>query len=210
MHQNSRRAFFFIASWLAPWSWSVAAAGPDVLPLAPEVAHKGPSAPSPAPADDLRIDALDLEIKPIGRVTTDLTPPLEGGLPPDYAGPLFTAAGQFDGSAELAGGSGPLYSYHWQAAAICHRPLYFEDINLERLGYSHGLLQPVLSAAHFFGQVPLLPYKMTVDRPHRCIYTLGHYRPGSPAPYQFQWLPLRADAALVEAGVVTGVIFLLP
>ena len=68
---------------------------------------------------------------------------------------------------------------------FCHRPLYFEEINLERYGYGCGwCLQPGASAAHFFGTVPALPYLMTVDCPHECIYTLGHYRPGSCPPWR--------------------------
>ena len=50
----------------------------------------------------------------------------------------------------------------WKAAGNCHKPLYFEDWNLERYGHSHGPLDPVFSAAHFFVTLPILPYKMGV------------------------------------------------
>ena len=56
------------------------------------------------------------------------------------------------------------YSYYWEAAALAHRPVYFEEINLERYGNSFGLVQPVVSAAHFFGTMPLLPYIAVVDQ----------------------------------------------
>lgn len=100
---------------------------------------------------------------------------------------------------------------NWEAPATCHYPLYFEEVNLERYGYSHfGCLQPVASAAHFFGTVPLLPYKMTLHPSRECLYTLGHYRPGSCVPYRINQLPLRLSAAAVEGLVVTSAVFLIP
>ncbi|MCY2966255.1 MAG: hypothetical protein NT069_21925 [Planctomycetota bacterium] len=43
----------------------------------------------------------------------------------------------------------------------CYKPLYFEDANLERYGYSRGgCLQPIVSGVHFFGSVGLAPLKM--------------------------------------------------
>ena len=51
----------------------------------------------------------------------------------------------------------------WQATEFWHRPLYFDDVPLERYGQMHHpLIQPWLSGVHFFGNVPLLPYKMGV------------------------------------------------
>ncbi len=38
----------------------------------------------------------------------------------------------------------------WAAPNFYHRPLYFEEANLERYGFSYGRLQPFASAAHFF------------------------------------------------------------
>jgi hypothetical protein len=67
-----------------------------------------------------------------------------------------------------------------------------------------------LSAAHFFGNVPLLPYKMGLDHPCKPIATLGYYRPGSPAPPVGRRLPLEADAATIEAATWVGLILLLP
>ena len=45
-----------------------------------------------------------------------------------------------------------------------HNPLYFEDINLERCGTTYGCAQTAVSAAKFFTQVAILPYRI-VDRP---------------------------------------------
>ncbi len=69
-------------------------------------------------------------------------------------------------------------TFTWKATGVCHRPLYFEDVQLERYGHSwNPVVQPFMSAAHFFISIPLLPYKMGLNPPNECIYTLGYYRP---------------------------------
>jgi hypothetical protein len=68
----------------------------------------------------------------------------------------------------------------------------------------------VISAGKFFFTIPALPYKMAVDPPHDCVYTLGNYRPGSCAPRRWNHLPLKAGAAIVEVGVIAGLILLIP
>ena len=45
---------------------------------------------------------------------------------------------------------------------ICFRPLYFEEIGLERYGCSAGVFQPFISYSHFLTTVPLMPYRMVV------------------------------------------------
>jgi len=98
----------------------------------------------------------------------------------------------------------------WKAAGNCHKPLYFEDWNLERYGHSHGPLDPVFSAAHFFVTLPVLPYKMGVELPWECVYPLGYYRPGSCAPWTVPAPPISCRGFAVEAATVTGLVFLLP
>lgn len=98
----------------------------------------------------------------------------------------------------------------WKAAGNCHKPLYFEDWNLERYGHSHGPLDPVFSAAHFFVTLPVLPYKMGVELPWECIYPLGYYRPGSCAPWTVPAVPISCRGFAAEAATVTGLVFLLP
>ena len=53
-------------------------------------------------------------------------------------------------------------TFTWKASALCHKPLYFEEVGLERYGHSMGpVLEPVHSGAHFFLNVAFLPYKST-------------------------------------------------
>ncbi|HLA83976.1 MAG TPA: hypothetical protein VJL29_04205 [Thermoguttaceae bacterium] len=102
-------------------------------------------------------------------------------------------------------------TYTWKASGLCHKPLYFEQIQLERYGHSTGpYTQPLLSHAHFFATIPVLPYLMGVYPPNECMYTLGYYRPGSCAPYMLDPLPISVRGALWEAGAWTGAAYLVP
>lgn len=102
-------------------------------------------------------------------------------------------------------------TYMWKASALCHKPLYFEDVHLERYGHSWGpYVQPLVSGAHFFGTLPVLPYKMGLKTPNECVYTLGHYRPGDCAPYLIDPVPFTWRAAWFQAGGVLGVAAFLP
>jgi len=105
----------------------------------------------------------------------------------------------------------PQITYNWKAAALCHKPLYFEQVHLERYGHSWGpYVQPVMSGVHFFGTLPILPYKMGIRTPTECVYTLGYYRPGSCAPYLIDPIPFTWRAAAFQGGVATGLSFIIP
>ncbi len=102
-------------------------------------------------------------------------------------------------------------TYNWKASGLCHKPLYFEQVQLERYGHSWGPhFQPIMSGLHFFGTLPILPYKMGIRTPTECVYTLGYYRPGSCAPYMIDPVPFTWRAALFQGGVTTGLIFAIP
>ncbi len=99
----------------------------------------------------------------------------------------------------------------WKASGLCSKPLYFVQVQMERYGHSWGpILDPIVSGAHFFGTVPILPYKMGLQTPNECVYTLGYYRPGSCAPYMISPLGFTWRAAAFEAGVWTGGAFAIP
>lgn len=105
----------------------------------------------------------------------------------------------------------PEITYNWKASALCHKPLYFEQVHLERYGHSWGpYVQPIMSGVHFFGTIPILPYKMGIRTPTECVYTLGYYRPGSCAPYLVDPIPFTWRAALFQAGTATGLSFIVP
>ena len=160
--------------------------------------------------DELKFDCpspTDKEYyRPIRDVTTDLTPPKAAELPlPPECG---LDDESFDPNVPRAWA--PM-TFTWKASGLCHKPLYFEQVHAERYGHCRGpVLQPVLSHAHFFLTVPVLPYKMGLTPPKECMYTLGYYRPGSCAPYMLDPLPLSVRAGLFQAGAWVGGVFILP
>lgn len=102
-------------------------------------------------------------------------------------------------------------AFAWDATCLCYRPLYFEQVNLERYGYGCcECLQPACSAAHFFGTIPMLPYCMANDCPCYCNYSLGHYRPGDCVPRRRCRPPVNLRSMLAEGGIWTGMVFLIP
>jgi len=160
------------------------AASPNPV-VAGAIAQKSP------PAGEGLLQAMGptdqcVERRPITEVNTDIL--VQGGsnerpedvgavCHPSQAQPAYTMAPR-----EWTG-----IRYCWEAPAQCYGPLYFEETNLERYGYSQTCLrtvQPLVSSAHFFGTIPLMPYLMLAEPSRECVYTLGQYRPGSCVPFQ--------------------------
>ncbi len=171
-----------------------------------------PSAPAPVPTQDSaggRPPATDTAIRPLGSLTVNIAPSGKGQMPADPAHEYFADAGTLYSVPGLDR-PWPQITFFWQSSSFYHRPLYFEETNLERNGFNVGLAQPVLSAAHFFATIPALPYLAAVNRPNEPVYTLGQYRPGSNVPYRCNWTPLQLDAAVVEGSFMTGLVFLIP
>jgi hypothetical protein len=146
----------------------------------------------------------DLEAKTI--VTLDIAIAVTGEEGSDYP---FECS--LDESGWHAGRCWEETTYLWKASALCHKPLFFEDEQLERYGHSWSpCCQPLVSGCHFFTRLPILPYCMGVEPPNECIYALGHYRPGSCAPYMCNPVPLSCRGALFQAGAVVGAAAALP
>ena len=105
----------------------------------------------------------------------------------------------------------PQITLAWEASNFFYHPLYFSDPALERYGHTHPhLLQPAASIARAGIQFIFLPYQMVIDPPCEEVYALGYYRPGECAPKLHYQPPLNAEAAVVEAGVITGLFFIIP
>lgn len=180
-----------------------------------------PVAPAPAPQELDETAAMEAEllldearrysgmIKPISAVKVDIAPRVRDAsgrpqqLPTNYGSAWLTSLGRIDAPVGMTR-SDMVTSVHYAAPAYCHRPLYFEEINLERYGHNFGVMQPFVSAANFYGRLSIMPYLMTVDKPWECQYPLGHYRPGSCSWYHHHNIPWRWDAALVQAAAVYG------
>ncbi len=137
--------------------------------------------------------------------TIDLNIRVEGSMGEDYPFECPLESGQHEPR------QWPQITYMWKAAGLCHKPLYFEQVQLERYGHSWGpYAQPIMSGVHFFGTLPILPYKMGLKTPNECVYTLGYYRPGNCAPYLVGGVPFTWRAAAFEAGAATGMSFIFP
>lgn len=179
----------------------------------PSVAYSGPLGTGgpvePGGSSAPLVAGSDLPRKPISELTTRIAVPGDVAAPDAMQPRLSEIAAE---RVHLPGTRRPWngMSYYWDATHLVHQPLYFEDPNLERHGYSRGLAQPFFSAARFFGRIPLLPYALAVHPHYEAEYALGDVRPGSPAPYVHERPPLRADGALFEAAVVTGLFFAIP
>ena len=99
----------------------------------------------------------------------------------------------------------------WKATGVCHKPLYFEEPQLERYGHTTGhFMQPLLSGAHFFLNLVALPYNAASIRRGNANIRLGYYRPGSCAPWLVPPVPLSVRGALWEAGAIVGGIAIIP
>jgi len=181
-------------------------------PASPSFAPAVPGAPSPLPStgqlavggggfQEERCPELS-ELKRIGAITNNVTAQ-PGELPREC---------HFDTSV-LSPSNRPWMAttYMWKASGLCHKPLYFEQVALERYGHSTGRLsQPFVDGAHFFLTLPVLPYKMGIEAPWECKYALGYYRPGSCAPYIIPPVPLSARGAALEAAAAATLVYTLP
>ena len=118
----------------------------------------------------------------------------------------YTNNAVFSGS--VAQGSTQTIAKTWYSPNSYHRPLYFEDDNVERYGNYHPRLQPVISGARFVKDTLTIPYQLAAVHPHDCQYSLGHYRPGNCNPAyrpQFQINKRGAFAqGLLTAGLLIG------
>lgn len=194
-----------------------APATPDRLPardeLPPGDLSQGISTSSPANCNDYQNECKRAISELLKRDITAIRVGLEisGVEGEDFPCDCKAGMGLLDASmTEFRGRNWCRTNFAWKASGLCHKPLYFEDVQLERYGHSwNPVLQPFMSAGHFFASVALLPYHMGINPPNECVYTLGYYRPGSCAPYMIEPFPLSLRGAVFEAAAVTGFYFWL-
>lgn len=194
-----------------------APATPDRLPardaLPPSDLSQGISTSSPANCNDYQNECKRAISELLKRDITTIRVGLEisGVEGEDFPCDCKAGMGLLDASlTEFRGRNWCRTNFAWKASGLCHKPLYFEDVQLERYGHSwNPVLQPFMSAGHFFASVILLPYHMGINPPNECVYALGYYRPGSCAPYMIEPFPLSLRGAAFEAAAVTGFYFWL-
>ena len=162
---------------LSRWVW---------IARAPRVDQAAESVPTPQQPllECPTLEQLGYATKPLVELRLDIEVRDER-MPVDCSDTLFQAtAPGHDNRSWLAA------EFNWVASDLFAQPAYFDDPVLERYGQTrHPLVQPWLSGVHFFGQFPLLPYKMVVDHPCDKLYTLSYQRPGTPMPCVARRLP---------------------
>lgn len=93
---------------------------------------------------------------------------------------------------------------------FCHKPLYFENPNLERCGYHYGCLTTPVSMAFFYGTIPILPYRHGAEPPWECVPSLPDCRYGDRFGYDAYLPPLSLRGAVFQAAATVGMIYAVP
>lgn len=167
----------------------------------------------PEPDSRVRVTYQDPGIRPLDTINLETSPRetrSESGQPllnpPDFAQSLYTSKAVEAPFAILPAPGIPHF-----VADFGHRPLYFEEVNLERYGRSCGVLQPAVSTARFYCSLVALPYKVAIEPYRLPVFTSRHpYPAGVLAPRVPECPPLRLDAAVLESGAIIGLIALVP
>lgn len=153
------------------------------IPSISEVARTIERNQAPEAFDDPNPDE---GLKSIGQVNASIRTKT-GDLPPDYAFAKMSSIPEVFHPLGMTRNWSPV-GFGWEAPAMYYKPVYFEDVNLERYGIHYGLASPFISFGKFFGCFPFLPYKMLVQPPLECHYTLGFERPNNCVPvHYFGW-----------------------
>lgn len=217
-------------SWQSAWCLFAMLLGTTAT-----VSAQTPLPPSPVQSATSVTTKSLLDDRPIGSLRASLAAPTPV-QPANVANEHFQAK-----AAETAyldcGRPWCLSPYEWDAPNSKSLPLYFEEPELERMGYYYGkpqdgtlrriitrplttvmaaetdefwlkqryfqkeaeldynqpqlnVLQPIVSAANFYGRVLMLPYLWGVYHPKDAIFDLGEDNPGSPVPYRKRYVPL--------------------
>jgi hypothetical protein len=184
---------------------------PSALPVASQTPPDPEAIEMPVPESPASSDAGYFQVRPLRDI--DLASASNAAVP--ASGTLAMPAKSIPPGS--SGDSVPIPNVLWPpmrpgyVTCFQHRPLYFEEPNLERYGYSCGILQPAASTAKFYCNVVALPYKMAVDPPCSCVSTCRYpCPPGTCAPPVRECPPCDCLGAAAEVGTIAGLILLVP
>jgi hypothetical protein len=93
---------------------------------------------------------------------------------------------------------------------LCHGRLYFEEKNSDRYGWDLGIIQPLVSAASFYGDLLTFPYHWATRPCQRYDCSAGKCLPGDPVPYLCYPPEASLTGLAAEASVVTALFFIFP
>jgi len=97
-----------------------------------------------------------------------------------------------------------------EPSCVVLRKLLFEELNAERYGWDLGIVQPVVSTAHFFGDVLLWPARVASNVREAYETSAGKCPPGSPLPYAIYPPNVTPFGAIVGAATIGGTIAIFP
>ena len=180
---------------------------PDVYNERSIVAALGPVRTAGAIADESTAETSERLTRDMTTISPTLTYALRGidesQLPAEY----FQ---RMDNGEYVERESSPTV-LQWAPTNLWYHPLYFEDVGLERYGHTyHPVIQPFASTGKFAAQLVGLPYQMALKPVCSKNYALGYYRPGEYAPKLHYQVPFNTEAALIQAGALTGFLLIFP
>lgn len=151
-----------------------------------------------------KLDHLQRLRKPVSRIRIGLSS--DGARTPENLSMLDRG----DEETILVAGLGISVSANDRySVGFCHRPLYFEQPNLERCGQAFGYCQNLISGIQFVANAWTLPYHMSQQRPDCPVGVGGDCRTCQTYPVDFNPFPLDRGAFLSEMAAIGGFAFLL-
>lgn len=141
--------------------------------------------------------------KPMANINVETNPTIDA--PPNLARPLMANGEPLFVSDDVGSTFLPdRYTAHFR-----HRPLYFQELNLERCGATYGCAQNAVSAAYFIGNSVILPYRMAMDRADACVNHGGDCSSGRRYGCDIEPLEPSLGGSVNEAAAIAGFVFLL-
>lgn len=125
--------------------------------------------------------------------------------------PVNQAAAMGDPSGpELIADSGsPIQRYRRRTVCFSHRPLYFQQPNLERCGNGYGCATSAVSGMHFFASAFTFPYHAAQQHPGCPVHADGDCRCGQSFPLDLDPRPIDLKATAAQLATMAGFSFLL-
>jgi hypothetical protein len=141
--------------------------------------------------------------KPMAEIKVEANPGIDA--PPNLARPMMETGTSLVVNDDV----GSVFLPDRYTTCFKHRPLYFQELNLERCGTTYGCAQNAVSAAHFIGNSVILPYRMAINRADECV---NHWDDCSTCQrYSGDIEPLEPSlkGTVNEAAAIAGFVFLL-
>jgi len=104
------------------------------------------------------------------------------------------------------GASRPMRNAH----VFWHRPLYYEDPNLERCGQTSGCLTTAVSSVHFVTAIAFTPYLTATTHPTACVQSLPDCTTCQSFDCRAYWPGWSWKGAAAQAAAVSGLYFIVP